>query len=118
MQIQGYKKVPGIFNVSLENNRVGRLYRAKSGLADLEDFKNLKEKPCESQVNKNVPWISFLQYFGEDLSKQLIWKNGMLRVYKNIVKTRQFIGGKRNRMLIWDQRGNLYKLRGSGDYTR
>ena len=36
-------------------------------------------------------------------------------MYKNIVKTRPFIGGKRNKMLIWDQRGNLYKLRGSGD---
>ena len=40
-----------------ENHGFGRLYTVKSGLAELEDFENLKEKPYESQVNKKVPWI-------------------------------------------------------------
>ena len=61
----------------------------------------------------------FFQHFAEDLSKQSYFvKNGILRVYKHIVKTGPYIGGRRKQILIWDQKSNLYELSGSGDYPR
>ena len=56
-------KYLGVSISFFENNGLGRLYWVKSGLPELEHFKNLKI-PCKSQVNKKIPGVFKVFVFG------------------------------------------------------